>query len=453
MISSETIANEIFKIIKGNGNAVKLFTDEGKSTIDPEEARRFYLPGMLAMINLDETDSKREIKVSVSSGSQLEELNDTLYQIKKLANKSIIEYTLKTHNKKITPKDFSYQAKKEASMNTVSEAISPAFGSSKSSYQKLEDAKLIIKHSRSVNEDQRGSRSRNIQAIYIENADGERYKLPSNNLAGGRAMLRHVKEGGTPYDDFGKYIIEKCEELKKLKEFKKYSEHNGLVNEGTQSIIEAVSNRIVSLREQLNKLKGSKTYFKMKEEFSVTEITEDNFDDVREKFTIHRFDEQLEGALPYVQMLIKEMNLVAEADSYAIETLNNLVNDLKSRDIVKLKPDIDMASDPENPLVNDVVKGAPIQAQLGAIFEYLSGVVDGSKDQDQLSVLLARMNDLIDNITDKSQINRAMAVIKEFFQKSKIKKSESFSKDLSDNKIEESLKKVISTYDFENLFS
>ena len=57
----------------------------------------------------------------------------------------------------------------------IDEGISPAYGTSKSSYQKLESAKLIIKHTKPVNEESRGSRSRNINAIYIENADGERY--------------------------------------------------------------------------------------------------------------------------------------------------------------------------------------------------------------------------------------------------------------------------------------
>ena len=29
MISGETIANDIFKILKGNGYSIKIFTDEG----------------------------------------------------------------------------------------------------------------------------------------------------------------------------------------------------------------------------------------------------------------------------------------------------------------------------------------------------------------------------------------------------------------------------------------
>jgi hypothetical protein len=32
MLSSETVADKIFKILKGNGHTVNMFTDEGKAT-------------------------------------------------------------------------------------------------------------------------------------------------------------------------------------------------------------------------------------------------------------------------------------------------------------------------------------------------------------------------------------------------------------------------------------
>ena len=175
MIKSDNIASDIFKILKGSGQTVKLFTDEGENTVDQNKARRFYLPQSGSMVNLDETDSKRELRVSINRNTELNEIKDTLDQLKILANRSIIEYTLKSFTKQITPKDQDYQAQKVRDMK-IEEGISPAYGTSKSSYQKLESAKLIIKHTKPVNEESRGSRSRNISAIYIDNAYGERYK-------------------------------------------------------------------------------------------------------------------------------------------------------------------------------------------------------------------------------------------------------------------------------------
>lgn len=453
MISSETVAERIFKILKGNGMTLELFTDEGQSTVDPQQARRFYVPQHFLMVNLDETDSKREIKVSISAGTQVEDIRDTLQQVKNLANRSIIEYTLKQYTKNIEPKDFDYQAQKARDMNNpVTEAISAAYGSTKSSYQTLESAKLIIKHNKSVNEEQRGSRSRNISAIYIENADGERYKLPSNNLAGGRAMLRHVKEGGTPYDAFGEHIIEQCNELKKLKEFKRYSEKNGLVNENTNEIVEAVVNRISNIRETLNKLKGSKSYSAALGAFSneSEQLEETDFSDIKNKFTVQFFDENVEGALPYVQALVKEMQQVKERDDFANETLTSLINLIDKKQSVNLQKGIELKSDPENPMNNDMLKGAPMQSQLGAIMEYFATVLGG--EETDLSVLLARSSDVIDNVKDRAMLSKTAKALAALLPKMKAQASEKAVREAT-HEYAAKIAAVLDSYDINKLFT
>jgi len=452
MINSEKIANEMFKILKGSGATVQMYTDEGESTVDPDQARRFYLPKVGSMINLDETESKREIRVSVNQNADLNEFKDTLFQLKQLANRSIIEYTLKNFTKEIKPKDQDYQAQKVRDMK-IDEGISPAYGSSKSSYQKLESARLIIKHTKPVNEESRGSRSRNISAIYIENAEGERYKMPTNNLAGGRAMLRHVKEGGTPHDEFGQYIQEQTVELKKLKEFANYSKRNGLVNEDTAEIVEAVSQRIASIRETINKLKGCKCYNETKEKFEAREvkINETDRTKLRNQFTVRTFDESLDDALPYVNALVKEMKAIREADAFATETLDSLVDAINKMDSVRLRKGVDVKSDPENPLVSKRLASAPMQAQIGAVMEYLSGAIDGGKDQDQLAVLLARFNDVVDNVKERAMLSKAVSAIKTLMPKLKAPASESAS--VSSEDYEQTFESAFNKYDFDKLFS
>jgi len=451
MISGDKIANDIFKILKGSGATVELYTDEGESTVDPEKARRFYLPKISSMVNLDETDTKREIKVSLNRNAEISELKDMLYQLKNLANMSIVEYTLKSFNKSITPKDQDYQAQKVRDMK-IEEGISAAYGTSKSSYQKLESAKLIIKHTKPVNEESRGSRSRNISAIYIENADGERYKMPTNNLAGGRAMLRHVKEGGTPHDEFGQHIQEQTVELKKLKEVANYSKRNNLVNEDTAEIVEAVSNRISSIRETINKLKGVKAYNEAKDAFESREvkINETDRTKLRNQFTVRTFDESLDDALPYVNALVKEMKAIREADAFAKETLDDLVNTIAKMDSVRLRKGIDVKSDPENPMVSKNVQGAPIQTQIGAVMEYLSTVIDGGKDQDQLAVLLARFNDVVDNVKDGAMLKQAVNAIKTLMPKLSAKASENV---MQAQDYEQTFESAFDKYEFDKLFS
>ena len=454
MISGETIANDIFKILKGNGYDIKIFTDEGESTVDPQAARRFYVPKLGSMINLDETDSKRELRVSVNQNTDIKEFKDTLALLKNLANRNVIEYTLKSFTKSITPKDQDYQAQKVRDMKQeVQEGISPAYGSSKSSYQQLENAKLIIKHTKPVNEESRGSRSRNISAIYIENADGERYRMETNNLAGGRAMLRHVKEGGNPYDEFGKQISEQCIELKKLKEFKKYSLRNGLVNEDTTDIVEAVSNRINSLREKMNKLKGSKCYRETKEKFESKEvkINETDRNKLRNQFTVRTFDESLDDALPYVNALVKEMKAIKEADDFAQETLDSLVTTISKMDMVKLRKGIDVKTDPENPMNFSSFGNMPKENQIATVMEYLGNSIDfAMKGQDQLSVLLSRMSDEMERVNDRSIMVKAVGAIKALMPKLSATASEN--KDVSED-WEKTFESNFKNYDFDKLFS
>jgi len=451
MISSNNIANEIFKILKGSGASVQLFTDEGDNTVDPEQARRFYIKGTGSMVNLDETDSKREIRVSVNRNTDLDAFKDTLFQLKNLANRSIIEYTLKSFTKEIEPKDQDYQAQKVRDMK-IDEGISAAWGTSKSSYQKLESAKLIIKHTKPVNEESRGSRSRNISAIYVENAEGERFKMPTNNLAGGRAMLRHVKEGGNPHDEFGQYIQEQTVELKKLKEFANYSKRNGLVNEDTAEIVEAVSQRIASIRESINKLKGCKCYHETKEQFEAKEvkINETDRNKLRNQFTVRTFDENIDGALPYVNALVKEMKAIKERDEFAKETLDNLVNTIIGMDRVRLRKGVDVKSDPENPMGNTLMRDKSIQTQLGAAASYLAGAIDGGKDQDQLAVLLSRFDDEVDNIKDGAMLKKAVLAIKTLLSKMK---AEPASETVASEDYEQTFESAFNKYDFNKLFS
>ena len=454
MISGETIANDIFKILKGNGYSIKIFTDEGENTVDPEAARRFYIPELGSMVNLDETDSKREIRVSVNQNTDVNEFKDTLALLKNLANRNVIEYTLKSFTKAITPKDQDYQAQKARDMKQdVSEGISPAYGSSKSSYQQLENAKLIIKHNKPVNEESRGSRSRNISAIYIESANGERYKMETNNLAGGRAMLRHVKEGGTPYDDFGRHISEQCIELKKLKEFKKYSFRNGLVNEDTTDIVEAVSNRISSLREGINKLKGCKCYHESKEKFESKEvkINETDRNKLRNQFTVRTFDESLDEALPYVNALVKEMKAIKEADDFAKETMDSLVDTIAKMDTVSLRKGINVKSDPENPMNLRSFGNMPKENQIAVVMEYLGNSIDyAKKGEDQLSQLLTRMSDEMERVKDKAIMMSGVQAINSLFKKLTTTASED-----TDVKTdwEETFESNFNNYDFNKLFS
>ena len=65
MINFGIVATKIFKVLKGNGYSVKLYTFDGSETIDPEEARWFYVMDPNMMVMLD--DKEDEIKMNKNS--------------------------------------------------------------------------------------------------------------------------------------------------------------------------------------------------------------------------------------------------------------------------------------------------------------------------------------------------------------------------------------------------
>ena len=184
----------------------------------------------------------------------------------------------------------------------VQEGIGKAYGSQKSSYQHCESAKLIIRHTKPVSEEVRGSRSRHIKELFIENSDGERFKLPHTSLAGGRAMARHVSMGGTTLDEVGQQINSLTSRMLALKEFVRYARSNKLVNESNEQLVAKVAQSALNIRETLKRLTSSRNYAKVVETIKESPVQIDNskIDELRDQFTVKKFDESLEAILPFI---------------------------------------------------------------------------------------------------------------------------------------------------------
>lgn len=395
-INIDKVSEQIFKVLKGHGLNLELFTSDGKSTVDPQEAKRFYNADNKMMVNLDITDEKNELKVGLGKSTDVNSLRKLLDSLRSLANRNIIEYTLRTFGKDIEPRDFAFQAKKDSEMN-VQESLSKPYGSSKSSYQALENARLIIKHKKQVDEEVRGSRSRNIHSLFIENAEGERYKFPGTNLSAARAMLRHIKEGGNPYDEIGTHIISLSEEFGELQKFRSYAKRNSLISEDTQDIIEGVSNRLENIRKQFKSLGGTKGYKRYTEEFSNKEISleEDGLDSLRDQFTVRSFDENVTSALPHVARVVRE---IADEKS-RVGRLKALIDKVTSAKGITLRKPLD-PNDPDNPenkrYANDVAK-------LAAFSGYFSNYVM----DDEISNMLSQLGVDIHDMEPKAQLTAA----------------------------------------------
>ena len=245
MNATNNIATDLFYKIRSRFRGLKLGDETGQLTINPEEARFFdfdYMEGETPIghvsISLAEENS---MKVYFSTGitegmdgGQKDNWYGFLKELRIFAKRRLMAFDtrdiakdnldqrdyefLSQHNK---PKELPNTIIKPVGESVMSE--STLYGTKTMSYQKLMDTRLIIKHNQAVMDDtQPGARTRNISALFVENQDGERFKYPFIHLAGARAMQRHVANGGVPYDDVGKSIIQMSEEIAQLKSFGNY---------------------------------------------------------------------------------------------------------------------------------------------------------------------------------------------------------------------------------------
>jgi uncharacterized protein YkvS len=191
---------------------------------------------------------------------------------------------------------------------TVMESFSKMFGSLKTSRQVLENVRILVRHKVAIDENVRGARSRHISAVFLE-CNGERFKFPYNHLQGARAMAQHMTHGGTMSDKVGSYITESVGQILKLQSFNRYVSVNKLINEDSSSIVETIKENIQTLRTELKKFIGKKTYETIRariETFDREVLSEDDVSQLKDLFTVRRFDEKFEEVLPIVKQLVQE---------------------------------------------------------------------------------------------------------------------------------------------------
>jgi hypothetical protein len=274
-INYNSIAEKTMRIIQGYGFQVKMFdSSNGKSVADPSDARYFYVETPNMMVHLDDDSEELKLHLGETTDIHKNNIDKLIRTMRTIARTNMIDFDIRTFGKHIEPKNYAYEIEKnkEQTMSDVfNEGLSPLSGSSRTSRQTLENVRLIVKHRNPVNEEQRGSRSRNISAIFIENAEGERFKYPHKHLNGARAMARHVAHGGVPSDMVGEAIVEHSTNLSKLKEFMNVVNKQGLVNESNRSIVANVKQKMESIKESIKRIQGTKGYTSFVESLALNE--------------------------------------------------------------------------------------------------------------------------------------------------------------------------------------
>lgn len=369
-VDYDTVADRIFDQLKGFGHSIIVYDKTGKQTINAEDGRSFYSKDQKFTVELSEKNNVIKFKFGeTTDDTKIKKLISTIrggIAKKYLIGVDVMPYT----GKNIELKDVEHMVK---------ENWGPATGSMKTSYQQTDGAKLIIRHHKPVNEEIRGSRSRNIQALFIENAAGERFKYPHTHLAAARTMTRHVAEGGTPYDEIGQKIIGLSEERSQLIRVTGYIRQNGL-QEQAGDVGVAVTQRLSEIKNLLGKYNVESLMN------DVAESDETDVESLKEKLTKNVFDESIGDMLPRINGYMKQYQSKIQAES----TLSKLQRQVEESSNIEFTamPDLELNSMIvyESPTMNTtelinmvlpVLEDQQLQADLAAVARYVGeGLLD-----------------------------------------------------------------------------
>jgi len=205
----------------------------------------------------------------------------------------------------------------KAGIAAISEGLFEGYyGNKRTSYSgEPTEARLVINHNRVLGENDK--RYRYVESLFIETADRERFKLQFTNLAGGRAMLEHVRQGGKPYDIRGSHINNMVTEMKVLNRFNRASQ--GRVMEGvTQEITEQAHSYYQSLRESIKRMGSPRGYAHYFESWHPAEIGEQEelVENIKTMFIEQTLDSRIEEALPLLARIQQQGNAMKEADIF-----------------------------------------------------------------------------------------------------------------------------------------
>ena len=312
MRNLDIIAEELFNKIRGRFPSITIGNSEGKVTNIPKEARYYDFDFKEGERNLGKVSvSIDENNIAVMYSNDFVTQEDTitknswydfLKELRVFAKKRMLNFDTRDINKtNLDKRDYQFLA---ANRNDIME--STMYGTSKTSYQNVGGARLAIRHSSPVNPERR---TQHVGSIYIESAEGERFKYPYKHLNGARAMARHVAEGGNPYDDFGKHIVRLSEELAKLKKFKSYMGRSAVMAESLKEYVDVVKDRANTIKKEITNLQKTKYYqeaVEVYEEPVLEEVPTDVAENWIDQLTIKQFNEELKDVFPYIYNLIGE---------------------------------------------------------------------------------------------------------------------------------------------------
>lgn len=325
-----SIGTDLFNKIRGRFSNVVIGDVDGNVVSDPADARFFdfeYTSNGLKVGKVSVSVNDEDLTV-IYSKDLLADKPDTfkdewyefLKEMRKFAKRRLLQFDVRDITKtNLTKRDYQFLANTRGGEDRMNE--SRMYGTARTSYQKVDNARIVIRHTAPINTESTSARTQHISAIYIESAEGERFKYPYKHLSGARAMARHVSEGGKLYDDFGSHIVSLSEEMNKLRKFKSYMGKSNVMAESLVEYMDVVNNRINEVKKTIDRLQKPAYYSEAIGSFEkpiLEDVPSDVADSWIDQLTIKQFNEELKDVFPYIYRLVGEAK---QAEIVALEDI------------------------------------------------------------------------------------------------------------------------------------
>jgi len=319
-MAHQTPAKQLFELLVTKNFDPECLDAVGKPSPDPAETEVFSFDytaesgndyGTVVVMLADDNDLQVYFGDNLGKGMEGEDKTewfDFLYALKHFATKNLMSFSPKNLNR------LRYSMQGQAA---IKEGLFESWtGTRTTSWNgTATEARLMIKHKRALGEND--ARFRYVESLFIETAEGERYKLPFTKLSGGRAMVEHVRNGGRPYDARGQHIIEMVTELNVLSRFRR-ANHGKIFEGDTKDLVEQTNAYYESAQKTLKSLSHGRGYTSYFESWNPNIITEEEavVEGLKHLFVTQSLDSRIEDALPLLARIQQQGSAMKEANIF-----------------------------------------------------------------------------------------------------------------------------------------
>ena len=370
MTQSNTASQQLYNLLVSRDFEPEALDAAGKSAANPADAdiisfdyRTQEKDYGTVVLSID-GENNLDVYYGDNMGRAMEgpdknEWYDFLYLLRMFAKRNLLTFSLKNLSR------LKYSMR---TMAAVKESLFEGYyGNRKVSYSDQPNrARLVIKHNKTLGEGD--ARFRYIESLFVENDQGERFRIPSKSLIEGRILARHVAEGGTPYDAFGQYISEMVRDLKTLAGFVRAARHKDYSGDAGH-MVESAVRHYTDLKAKAKRMISRRGYHEALDTFDPSAITpvDEAVETIRELFVQQTLDPRVEQALPMLARLQEKEMAMKEADQFEswsnrmmegtwaladTPELTKKLNDLMSQELI-VGPDATNATEQLYDLVGD----------------------------------------------------------------------------------------------------